>query len=826
MMSFIALTFAHAQPNVLISDDDWTSNSTNGACNCATNFNNGSVTNFFDTGNNTNSYSSNENEVITFCPDASGTKMVAVFGINAGYSLDIDPTDTLFVYDGIQTSSPLLAKINNTTFPNGVNLPASWSNTSGCLTFQFVSDAMNEGTGWDANLSCANLIQPFSNHILGFINGEANGANDSLNDLFPEDTGYIDICLGDTVTFVADPYFPYEPGGDSASTSGGGYMQSSNYTVLWELSDGTTYNSNSFNFIPTSRNGFFVSLRIEDSQGQFQYSFCKVRVSTIPNFSSCNPLDSPICLGNTTQLIGGVTNVDTAGVDPVSANFPIGGVFGTQTYLPDGSGINYTTDINISGFTPGATVQNSNDIEKVCFEIEHSYLGDLEMMLTCPNGQSMNMFNSYSGFGGGGLFPGGFNGGTDFLGGAYDNNTGNIGVCEEYCFSMSANALPSWANGYPTTAATGPSTGTMVTPGLYQPEQNFTPALQGCPINGTWTLTVRDNLSIDDGFICEWGIYFNSALNPNSEIYAPSIVTHNWLSDPSIISNQDTNITVQPTNLGVNPYTFSVEDNFGCTYDTTITVITQQPGFVESDVQTCNDFYQFNNNYVPTTGFWTYTSNSGTLSFNDTNSINPYVASSDPGFYNLNLIDLFCQDTLQHVIHFLATPSPHLPIIDSICLGENYSYSILNSNNDFNYAWINNIGDTLMTGDSLYIDVNSLSLGITDLNLIISNQCDTLFSDVSVSVKNCQIPNIITPNGDLNNDVFYTHYAEIYPDVTLIVYNRWGRLVFEKSNYRNDWNGVKNNGTTLPDGTYFYILSFDNNQEKKEGIIQIVGNSN
>ena len=169
------------------------------------------------------------------------------------------------------------------------------------------------------------------------------------------------------------------------------------------------------------------------------------------------------------------------------------------------------------------------------------------MMLTCPSGQSINMFNSYSGSG---LFPGGFSGGSNFLGGAYDNNTGNIGVCEEYCFSMSSNALPSWANGYPTTAATGPSTGTMVTPGLYQPEQNFIPALQGCPINGTWTLTVRDNLSVDDGFICEWGIYFNSALNPNSEIYAPSIVSHNWLSDPSIISNQDTNITVQPTNLG------------------------------------------------------------------------------------------------------------------------------------------------------------------------------------------------------------------------------------------------------------------------------------
>ena len=83
MVCIIASTFTHAQSNVLISDDDWTLTSSNGACNCATNFNNGSVTNFFDSGNNTNSYSSNENEVITLCPDASGSKMVAVFGTNA-----------------------------------------------------------------------------------------------------------------------------------------------------------------------------------------------------------------------------------------------------------------------------------------------------------------------------------------------------------------------------------------------------------------------------------------------------------------------------------------------------------------------------------------------------------------------------------------------------------------------------------------------------------------------------------------------------------------------------------------------------------------------
>ena len=78
----------------------------------------------------------------------------------------------------------------------------------------------------------------------------------------------------------------------------------------------------------------------------------------------------------------------------------------------------------------------------MCIKIEHSYLGDLEMKLTCPNGQNINVFNSYSG---NGLFPGGLVAEVLFRG-AYDNNTGNIGYCEEYCFSNNPNAMPAWVN--------------------------------------------------------------------------------------------------------------------------------------------------------------------------------------------------------------------------------------------------------------------------------------------------------------------------------------------------------------------------------------------
>ena len=54
--------FFWSQPTVQINDSDWIVNSSNGACDCSNDFNNGSFLNFFDTGGSTGSYNSNEPE--------------------------------------------------------------------------------------------------------------------------------------------------------------------------------------------------------------------------------------------------------------------------------------------------------------------------------------------------------------------------------------------------------------------------------------------------------------------------------------------------------------------------------------------------------------------------------------------------------------------------------------------------------------------------------------------------------------------------------------------------------------------------------------------
>lgn len=813
---------------ILVSDPD---RDVNNPCDCAASFTDNSTPNFYDTGGSGSDYGNNENEVITFCPDNGGSKITLFFGTNAGFTWDVDATDFVNVFDGPSTASPLLVSANSTTHPTGISAgvtTASWSNTSGCLTVQFISDGAGTGTGWEANISCGTPWQPMQLHTSAYIGvGEANGEGDLIDDMTNKlitgaqpDTGYVNVCLGDSIMFVNSTVYPYEPGGQLGADAGGGYNQSlygSGHTTEWEFSDGSTMTGDTIWFTPSQRSGYFVLMRVTDSQSQFDLSSSKIRVSTIPSFATCRPLDPNICLGQFTRLIGGIVPGDTAGVDPISSNFTIPGVFGNQLFLPDGSGQNYSTDIAISGFPAGTTLQNSGDLVSLCVSMEHSFLGDLEMMLSCPNGQSVMIFNSYSG---NGLYPGGFGGLGTFVGGANDGGS-SIGVCEEYCFSDASGASPAWVNGYNTVAATGPTTGSMVQPGTYHPEQSYISQLSGCPINGNWTLTVRDNLGIDDGWICSWGITFAANLNPDNETYAPTIVDEMWAADPTIIfGTNDTAIIVIPNTIGNHGYTFEVEDNFGCHYDTTVIVsVIQGPTIIPGD-STCNAF-QFNSTYVPSVagvsgGHWFY-DGPGNITFSPSSTfINPSVTADVDGEYTVYFNDNVCNDTVSTVITFLSDPVAELFGVDTICQNDTamfYTYAKYGEN----YFWYNPSGSLISIDTVAYSNMQGSHI------LVASNICGADSATINLIVESCEVPNVITPNNDGVNDVFYTRYADVYTDVNLIIYNRWGRVVYKTDSYDNTWAGEKNNGKEVHDGVYFYVMKWDGGTKDEAGTITVFG---
>lgn len=67
-------------------------------------------------------------------------------------------------------------------------------------------------------------------------------------------------------------------------------------------------------------------------------------------------------------------------------------------------------------------------------------------------------------------------------------------------------------------------------------------------------------------------------------------------------------------------------------------------------------------------------------------------------------------------------------------------------------------------------------------------------------------PNVFSPNGDGIHDYWLIENILTYPICEVYVFNRWGSEVFYTTDYQNDWNGTSDDGSDLPDGTYYYIL--------------------
>ena len=79
---------------------------------------------------------------------------------------------------------------------------------------------------------------------------------------------------------------------------------------------------------------------------------------------------------------------------------------------------------------------------------------------------------------------------------------------------------------------------------------------------------------------------------------------------------------------------------------------------------------------------------------------------------------------------------------------------------------------------------------------------------VSVLVKDdywIDYTNVITPNGDGVNDVFRIRNIDMFNMCKFRIYNRWGDLMFSRSNYLNDWAGTWD-GHPLPADTYYFTI--------------------
>jgi gliding motility-associated-like protein len=147
---------------------------------------------------------------------------------------------------------------------------------------------------------------------------------------------------------------------------------------------------------------------------------------------------------------------------------------------------------------------------------------------------------------------------------------------------------------------------------------------------------------------------------------------------------------------------------------------------------------------------------------------------------------------------------------------------------DMSGTWIVISGDATLNGSDFdplgvelgdyvfsYTVADNGCLSTTEVYLNINDDCIVLPAP-PCDPNYITISKAVTPNGDQWNEFFEISGIEECGFVFDVkIFNRWGAMIFETSNYQNNWNGTASkasigNADKVPNGTYYYIVTLKN----------------
>ncbi len=193
--------------------------------------------------------------------------------------------------------------------------------------------------------------------------------------------------------------------------------------------------------------------------------------------------------------------------------------------------------------------------------------------------------------------------------------------------------------------------------------------------------------------------------------------------------------------------------------------------------------------------------------------------------YYLTMTDACNQAPVKDSVKVLIAVNPELLAKASkdttVCKGNPVTLSVIAEGGAGSYSYLWQDLTTLAgfdnnTGVSISpIIENTISYLITVTDLCGVTAIDT----VNVPLRtDCDVvvPNIITPNGDAENQYLVFTNIELFPQPKLEVFNRWGNKIYESDNYQNNWAPVE-----LNPGVYYFTLELGTIDPKK-GFFQVI----
>lgn len=327
----------------------------------------------------------------------------------------------------------------------------------------------------------------------------------------------------------------------------------------------------------------------------------------------------------------------------------------------------------------------------------------------------------------------------------------------------------------------------------------------GCGSQGQVTVTVNQLPSIQ----ANTQSTVNICIGDSTQLQASGAITYVWTPSQSLSSDVVDNPFAFPANT--TEYTVVGTDANGCENSANVTVEVFEVTTIPDTAICVGESVALVVNGAPG-DVYTWSPSAG---LDNPAIANPTATPISTTTYIVSVTDVAgCQDQAEVTVTTLSAPqSDFSSVVEADCEGTTVRF-INNSTNASSYNWTFSDGATsteenpthLFDYDGTYsaVLVTTDPSGCNDTLTINGNTLvfDELFSALP--------PNVFTPNGDGDNDLFEVALnPEIEECTSFVVFNRWGQLIFESDGSSIKWEGKKESGRKVPEGTYFYIIDLN-----------------
>ena len=204
------------------------------------------------------------------------------------------------------------------------------------------------------------------------------------------------------------------------------------------------------------------------------------------------------------------------------------------------------------------------------------------------------------------------------------------------------------------------------------------------------------------------------------------------------------------------------------------------------------------------------------------NQLNCTVQTAAAGYHTAKLVimsDKNCSDSLTQKVLVAAAPALRFEADTLLQLGQQVYLKAFGA---ATYTWYpaEHLSDAF-SASPLYTAASSINYTLLGTSPEGCSASKTLSIQVEKNYV-LTIYNVITLNANSLNDHFHIDNITSYPNNKVLIMDQNNQIVFEQSNYQNNWQARNAGGELLAPGTYYYHISFEGEEKVYTGSLVVM----